>query len=138
LTEYALHYPKPQKQVVLVTVKRSAETCEYRNPGPSESRTHGHPEAVMSAAALWISVLQSYGSLKLEALKARLGLSESRDSSQVQSHPSLAARQATTPPTSGRKMSSGRLGPRLKADPYNPGYPGHLEGCCITRPALER
>jgi hypothetical protein len=30
----------------------------------------------MSAAALWISVLQSYGSLKLEALKARLGLSE--------------------------------------------------------------
>src|SRR5580658_9450662 len=59
LTEYALHYPKLQKQVVLVTVKRSAETCEYRNPGPSGSRTHGHPEAVMSAAALWISVLQS-------------------------------------------------------------------------------
>jgi hypothetical protein len=32
------------------TVKRSAETSEYRNSGSCKSKTHGRPEAVMSAA----------------------------------------------------------------------------------------
>lgn len=32
------------------TIKRSAETSEYRNSGPCKSKTYGRPEAVMSAA----------------------------------------------------------------------------------------